>query len=919
MSTACLEDACAELHEKTNRLVVERLRAALWIILFALGSFAIGDLSLNRAQMPILYALKLIQVGVLVVVYRALRRPAIWKAVMPIGLLTFGSLCLVSAVSGIVTRDSATTVLLCIVLTMAAATLLPWGFRPQCMAVVLAALSLLLNVYEVTGGLGAAIGNPGVGVVVAFAASLYVARELQRYRLAVEQRISERQQAEAELQEALSLLRATLESTADGILVVDRQGKIVSFNRKFREMWRIPDAVLESRDDDRALQSVVEQLKDPAGFLAKVKDLYNQPVAESYDLLEFTDGRTFERYSQPRRIAGESAGRVWSFRDITAHKRAAAELQNAKEGAEAANRIKSEFLANMSHEVRTPMNGILGMTELALNTELTPEQREYLEMVKSSADSLLTVINDILDFSKIEAGKLDLHCAEFTLPKSLDETMKPLAVRARQKGLALACTIAPEVPETLVGDAGRLRQILVNLTGNAIKFTEPGGSVRVHVQMADLGLPTDAGHTQSRSVPAPATPNLPSEITLHCSVADNGIGIPPDKQRLIFEAFAQADSSTARRYGGTGLGLTISSQLVAMMGGRMWVESAAGTGSTFHFTVRFGLPRGAPARLVPRELTYLRGLPVLVVDDNAINRRIVEDLLISWEMKPTTVDGERAALACLQQAADSGKPFALILVDGRLRDSDGFALADRIQHDPRLAGATIMMLSSGAEPGDAARCRELGVAAYLTKPIRQADLLDALLGTLGIAPPPHAQASSCELQVAQMEFGSMNPESRNSKLRILVAEDNVVNQRLARRMLERRGYTVVIAGTGAAALAALDAAGPFDVVLMDLQMPEMDGLEATAHIRRREAQLGTPRLPIVAMTAHAMKGDRDRCLAAGMDAYISKPILADKLFDTIASLAGAAVATDAYASHTAARNRTTRPPADAPLAKELEQ
>src|SRR5216683_4329703 len=528
------------------------------------------------------------------------------------------------------------------------------------------------------------------------------------------------------------------------------------------------------------------------------------------------------------------------------------EMEKARHAAENASRAKSEFLANMSHEIRTPMNAILGMTELALDTRLSDTQRDYLAVVKSSADALLSLINDILDFSKIEAGKLSLDLRVFAVHGLIADAMRAMSLRAHQKGLELAFEISPDVPEQLGGDPGRLRQILVNLVGNAIKFTNRG-EVVVTVGLEAARAGGDGSDTK---------------VGLKFAVQDTGIGIPPERLAKIFEAFEQADTSTTRHFGGTGLGLSICSRLVEMMEGRIWVESEPSVGSTFYFTAKLAHAEGV---IMPGSRPHpgaLRGKRVLVVDDNATNRRILREMLASWEMEVELVDSGAAALQQLQQATDSGLSYPLMIVDGQMPGMDGLMLIERIRSMEETEAAKVMLLTSADRPDSLQRCHELNVAAYALKPVAKYDLQNMLLAMLEGTAIDDSRPAETSV-----------PPAGGRALRILLAEDNEYNQKVAVGMLTLDGHAVTIAGNGREAV-EIYRKHPFDLVLMDVQMPEMDGVLATELIRQWQRSSGV-RVPIIAMTAHAMAGDRERYLACGMDDYIAKPISRDELAITI--------------------------------------
>jgi two-component system, sensor histidine kinase and response regulator len=709
--------------------------------------------------------------------------------------------------------------------------------------------------------------------------------ELQELR----QRIAVTEQAEAEsrrmekaLQEERNLLRTLIDLLPDYIYVKDTQGRFLVANAAVARIMRAasPSELLGKTDDEfYPRRLAIEYSGDERQVIETGEPLVNKDEAGVNP-----DGtrRAMLTTKVPLRDAqGQIVGLVGIGRDITERKFAEEELRrahdelelrvrertaqlaaaneglerehkallDAKDAAEAASRAKSTFLANMSHEIRTPLNAVIGMTELVLKSQLSAQQREFLQTVRDSGEVLLSVINDILDFSKIEAGKLTLDFSALDLRESLGDTMKSFALRAHQQGLELACFIHPDVPHMVVGDYSRLRQIVVNLVGNAVKFTERG-EVSLEV--------TRDTHSENG-------------VALHFVVADTGIGIPREKQTAIFEMFEQADASTTRRHGGTGLGLAIASRLVGLMGGQMWVESEVGQGSRFHFVLHLDMADSEPAERPPPEPACLHGMRVLVIDDNATNRRILEECLRSWHMVPATAPGAADGVELLLQAQRQGEPFRLVLTDAHMPGVDGFTLAEQIKRDAAIGSTVVMMLTSGDQPDDMQRCEDLGISAYLLKPIKQSELLEAIQFALGI--------TVAKKEAPPVEKGQAPPIP---KLRVLLVEDSLVNQKLAVALLEGEGHTVIVANNGREACLKVES-GRFDLILMDVQMPEMDGLEATVRIRAGEKQSKT-HVPIIAMTAHALKGDRERCLEAGMDDYVSKPIRPDELFAAIGTL-----------------------------------
>jgi PAS domain S-box-containing protein len=682
----------------------------------------------------------------------------------------------------------------------------------------------------------------------------------------------ERKRAEQQVRDEEALYHSLVETLPLNILRKDLHGCFTFANERFLQTVgkTLPELLGKTDFDFYPPETAGKYSRDDARVVRMAENL--EDIEEHYR----PDGkRIFVQvikapvFDAQRQVVGVQ-GIFW---DVTERKLAEEELHKAKEAAEAANKAKSLFLANMSHEIRTPMNAIIGMTELALDGDLSKEQRDCLDVVRKSADHLLTVINDILDFSKIEAGKLDIDHADFRLRECVDDALGTVALRAHKQGLELACRIPPETPDGLVGDPGRLRQVLVNLLNNAVKFTERG-EVLLRIGVEEQN---DA------------------QAVLHFEVLDTGIGIPADKLGSIFAPFVQVDGSLTRRRDGTGLGLAISRRLIEIMGGGLQAESEPGRGSRFHFKARFGISNNLPpvAVSVPADPSRLRGLTALIVDDNATNRFILEEMLSAWRMQPTTAASGAEALEILRHAAAIGEPFSLALVDAHMPDMDGYMLTEQIRGEAQLQSCTVLMLTSGSLPVGSTRQRELGLAACLAKPVRQADLLKTLARVLSGA---NATAETDGTPAGQLQ-------TAKRQLRILLAEDNPFNQNLAVRLLGKQGHEVVVAADGREALATVSRQ-PFDLILMDVQMPEMDGLEATVQIRSQEKSRGGygpggGRIPIVAMTAFAMTGDREKCLEVGMDDYITKPVRTQELFAAIDRVA------DGFASHTVDARRET--------------
>ncbi len=688
-----------------------------------------------------------------------------------------------------------------------------------------------------------------VAAVKAGAADSMTKSEIDAVRLDRSMRHAlERQHLLSTLDREKYLLEALLENLPDAIYFKDTRSRFLRVSRELAGKFGIDDPVqvIGKTDADFFSSEHAQEALDDERALMRLE----QPVLVKEEKETWPDGRI--NYVSTTKLPlydrrGRIVGTFGMSRDITARKHAEVALREAKEEAEAANRAKSEFVANMSHEIRTPMNAIIGMTELVLDSGLKDTQREYLTMVRDSAESLMSIINDILDFSKIEAGKLDLFPEPIDVRKTLSDTLKSLAVRAGRKELELLCDIGTDVPPGVAADVGRLRQIIVNLVGNAIKFTSEG-EVALRV-----GLVSETD----------------DDVELKFAVTDTGIGIPPDKLEAVFEAFEQADKSSTRRFRGTGLGLSISSRLVEMMGGRLQVESVENVGSTFHFTIR--LPKAIPEFVEKHRVdaSVVKDLRVLVVDDNATNRRILDEMLRGWEMLPTMVPSAADAIKAMKAAVKAREPFHVMVTDDHMPETDGITLIEKLRAESQFDDVVILMLSSGGFRDHGERAKQARVVAQLLKPANPIELFEALVSAV-------VKTSDGE-EVVVEERPPMLLSDRH--LHVLVVEDSKVNQKLATALLEKHGHTSSTAEDGREAIEAVFRED-FDLVLMDVQMPVMDGFEATTEIRRREEGTGK-HVAIVAMTAHAMKGDREKCIESGMDEYVPKPIRPEELFTSM--------------------------------------
>ena len=756
-------------------------------------------------------------------------------------------------------------------------------------------LTVLVGFGALIAGLAFAVASPWLiaGLMVLMvAATGYFHVHCQRERERVEEKIQAeiartRQSSTQAMHHSVSTLLTTLDATADGILVVNADRKIVNHNRQFSELWQVPPEVLATQSEVNVLCMMFQQIEDAEKFLDRIEELYANLGEESSDLIALKDGRVFERYSRPQIIAGNPAGRVWSFRDITMQQRAHQALTETNEQLEAAsvranemaikaemaNIAKSQFLANMSHEIRTPMNGVIGMTTLLLQTELTPEQQQFAQLLKSSGESLLSLINDILDFSKIEAHKLTLEKLDFNLRETMEEAIELLAFKAAEKNLEVACDIPAEVPVLLRGDALRLRQIFINLAGNAIKFTAEG---RVVIGVALVN-------------------NQPNTVTLKFTVRDTGIGIPKERQAFLFNSFSQVDGSTTRKFGGTGLGLAISKQLAEMMGGQIGLVSEFGQGTEFWFTAALEKqPSTTPKKI------SAPACRVLVVEPREATRESIAQALSAAHCDHAVAADLAAAESALKRRGVTGEPFSVVLL-GNFSGAETAFIAG-LKKDFLLATTRCIRLAPFGSRTNPAELASVGFTAQLNVPFRLAQLQDCLAQVF-LARPGSATVTM------------MTQEKSIDPLRILIVDDNSTNLIVISKILEKLGHQPIAVGSGADAIAALQKPS-FDLVLMDCQMPDMDGYETTRHIREGNAGAHSQTLPIVALTANVLAPDRQRCLDAGMDGYLGKPIQIDEL-KAVLERWKKSPAKKSAALTTASSGNATSVPAAAPATKNV--